>query len=115
MKIDIYKEIGEICITMQDGQKIFDQIHPILLAGNTVELNFENVNLFASLFFNASIGRLLEDIKSEDLNRLVKITNINSIGRTAFRRSIENAREYYGNKKRRDAVDEVLLQQAEEL
>ncbi|MBF0537927.1 MAG: STAS-like domain-containing protein [Nitrospirae bacterium] len=114
MKIDIYKEIGEICITMQDGQKIFDQIHPVLLVGNAVELNFENVILCAPLFFNTAIGRLLEDIKPENIDCLVKIKNINSISSTAFKHSIEHAKEYYGNPEIRKAVDEVLLQQAED-
>ncbi|MBF0338344.1 MAG: STAS-like domain-containing protein [Nitrospirae bacterium] len=114
MKTDIYKEIGEICITMQDGQKIFDQIYPILLAGNTVELNFEKVTLFTSLFFNAAIGHLLKDIKPEDLNRLIKITNMNSLGWTVLKRVIENAKEYYGKPEIRKAVDEILLRQAED-
>ena len=105
--------VGENCITLEDGQKIFDVIHPELLIGNVVELNFENVTVFASPFFNTAIGRLLKDIKPEDLNRLLKIINLVPAGLTVLKRVIENSKEYYSNAGARKALDEVLLEQAE--
>src|SRR4030067_2544821 len=97
MKIDIQKMVGENCITLEDGQKVFDLIHPELLAGHIVELDFTNVTVFASPFFNAAIGRLLKDIKPEDLNHLLKITNLVPAGLTVLKRVIENSKEYYSN------------------
>jgi len=113
MRVDIHGLIGENCITLEDGQKIFDLIHPELLTGNVVELNFENVTVFASPFFNSAIGRLLKDIKPDDLNRLLKITNLVPAGLTVLKRVIENSKEYYSNEGARKARDEVLLEQAE--
>jgi hypothetical protein len=113
MKIDIYKIIGENCITLEDGQKVYDLIHPELSAGSAVELDFTNVTVFASPFFNSAIGRLLKDIKPDDLNRLLKITSLVPAGLTVLKRVIENSKEYYSNGAVRKALDEVLLDQAE--
>lgn len=115
MKIDVHKIIGENCITLEDGQKIFDLIHPELTAGNAVELDFENVTVLASPFLNAAIGRLLKDIKPGNLNRLLKITNLVPTGLAVLRRVIENSKEYYSNPNVRKAVDETLFEQSESL
>lgn len=113
MKLDIHGIIGENCITLEDGQKIFDMIHPELLAGKAVEINFENIKVFASPFFNSAIGRLLKDVKPGDLNRLLKITNLVPPGLTVLKRVIENSKEYYANEGARKVLDEILLEQAE--
>lgn len=113
MKIDIHRIIGENCITLEDGQKVFDLVHPKLLASQAVELNFENVTVFASPFFNAAIGRLLKDIKPDDLNRLLKISDLIPTGLAVLKRVIENSKEYYSNEGARKALDEILHEQAE--
>ncbi|MDF5723445.1 MAG: STAS-like domain-containing protein [Rhizonema sp. PD37] len=43
------------------------------MANIPVELDFGEVDIFASPFFNFAIGQLLRDIKSKDLNRLLKV------------------------------------------
>lgn len=113
MKLDIYELIGENCITLEDGQKVYDLIHPELLTGRRVELDFTDVSVFASPFLNVAIGQLLKDIKSEDLNRLLKISNMSPPGLAVLRRVIENSKQYYSDENFRKAQDEVLLEQAE--
>lgn len=115
MNLNVYDLVGENCITLEDGQKIFDLIHPELSGGNTVDLDFKNVKIFASPFLNAAIGRLLKDIKPDDLNRLLKITNLVPTGLTVLKRVIENSKEYYSNPDVRKAVDEILFEQSEAL
>lgn len=53
--------IGANCITLDDGQQVYNAIHPELTAGHPVELDFDRVEIFASPFFNAAIGQLLKD------------------------------------------------------
>ena len=40
MKVVVKKIVGENCITLDDGQKIFDLIHDELLKNKNVELDF---------------------------------------------------------------------------
>lgn len=84
-----------------------------MLAGQPVELDFERVDVYASPFFNAAFGQLLKDIKSEELNRLLKICNLVPAGLAVLKRVIENSKQYYSDENFRKAQDEVLLEQAE--
>lgn len=112
MKYKICELIGENCMTQQAGQQIYDLIHPRLQAGQLVELDFINVRRFLSVFFNFAIGQLLRDIQSEDLDRLLIVSNLNPVGQQVYERVIENAKHYYSDKNYRQAVDEMVSEQA---
>jgi hypothetical protein len=108
MTLAVHSLVGPVCMTLQDGERVFEKIHPELKAGRAVELDFAGVGVSASPFFNAAIGRLLQDIKPEALNNLLRISNLNDVGMTVLRRVIENSKEYYSNPALRDALDEIL-------
>ncbi len=112
MKIDVHALIGEDCITLDDGQKVHDLILPELKAGRPVEIDFEGVGVFASPFFNSAFGQLLKDFPGDDLNRLIKVVNLNSVGMSVLKRVIENSKKYYSDPKYRRIVNRVLDEQA---
>ncbi len=114
MKMTIKEMIGPRCITQEDGQKVYDVIHPLLLKGETVTLDFAGVSQFASPFFNFAIGQLLKDIPEEDLRRLLQIENLDPTGKLVVERVIDNAGRYHGNLDYRNIVDAILKQQAQE-
>jgi hypothetical protein len=113
MKCLVHKIVGEDAITLEDGQNIHEQIKPELLAGHTVELDFDGVSVFASPFFNAAIGQLLKDIKAEELNRLLQVEHLNPTGYEVLRRVIDNAKKYYACPDYREAQIKVLQQLSE--
>jgi hypothetical protein len=112
---NIHNLVGGICITPDDGEKVYDLIYPELLAGNAVELDFAGVNIIAPPFLNPAIGRLLKDIQPEDLDRLLKVSNLIPLGMRLMEEVIEDSKEYYSDEKIRRAVDEVLREMAENL
>ena len=114
MKIEIKEDIGARCIITEDGQKIYDKIHDPLKRGEMVVLDFEEVNQFASPFFNFAIGQLLKDIKEPDLRRLLQLVNLNETGRLVVDSVIENASKYHSDKDFSKIVDAILEQQAME-
>lgn len=99
-------------MTPDDGQKVYNLIHPELVADHPVELDFTGVDIFASPFFNFAIGQLMRDLQPEDLNRLLKVSHLNPVGKQVLKRVIENSKQYYSNANTRKAVDEVLREQA---
>lgn len=113
MIYDIYSLIGENCMTPNDGQKIYHKIHPQLVAGRPVELDFSQVKIFASPFFNFAIGQLLRDIQPNELNCLLKVSNLNLVGQQVLKQVIENSKRYYSDDQIREAVDAVMREQAE--
>lgn len=113
MKYVVHDIAGEDAITFDDGQTVYEQIKPELVAGHEVVLDFDGVSVFASPFLNAAIGQLLKEIKPEDLNRLLQIENLNPTGDQVLRRVIENAKKYYASKDYREAQTKVLQHMGE--
>lgn len=114
MTLSIKDQIGPRCIIMEDGQKIYNAIHEPLKNGETVTLDFEGVNQFASPFFNFAIGQLLKDIPESNVRRLLAFDHLNETGMLVVERVIENAAKYHGDRDYRKIVDDILEQQAKE-
>lgn len=114
MNVEIKSLVGNSCVTSEDGQLVYDEIYPKLAAGESVCLNFSEVRVFASPFFNFAIGQLLKDLKPEDLNELLKVEGLVSDGALVWQNVVKNAKEYYKNPESKKAIDEILKQQAED-
>lgn len=98
--------VGENAISMQSGSHLYEKISPHILAKEPVELDFEGVELFASPFFNSSIGLLLKDVEITTLQNTLKIENLSKVGHQLLNHVIENAIKFYAadNKKISEAV-----------
>lgn len=97
-KILVFELVGKNAISMQSGEKLYKEVYPILTSGEELQLSFDGVSLYASPFFNASIGLMLKDLPVEDLQRLLKIEGISEVGRSLLNHVIANAISYYSNK-----------------
>jgi STAS-like domain of unknown function (DUF4325) len=111
ININVKELAGSNCISLSDGQTIYDKIHPKLKAGAVVNLNFEGVRVFSSPFFNAAIGQLLRDISGSALNDLLKVSGLPANGVETLKKVIENSRAYYSSGENRKAVEEALKQE----
>lgn len=96
-KIKVFELTGRNAISMQNGEKLYNALHKKLMDGQEVEINFDQVNLFASPFFNASIGLLLKDIEVENLIKQLSVTNLSEVGRDLLNHVISNAITFYKN------------------
>ena len=112
MIVKVHDITGQYAIAADSGQKVYDLIHSKLLAGHQVELDFSEVNVFASAFFNFAIGQLLKDLPADDLNQLLQITALNANGQQVLKRVIDNAKQYYSDQQYREAVDSVIEEYA---
>ena len=115
MKVNVFNLIGANCVTYGDGLRVYDLIHPELKRGRAVEVDFEGVRILVSLFVNAAIGRLLEDISADDLNRLLTISNLPPGGMGTLRRVIDTSDDYYHHPQVRQALDRILTEHAAEV
>lgn len=115
MNISIVNLIGgSRCIIKEDGQKVYNEIHPQLLQGKPVILDFTGITQFASPFFNFAIGQLLKDINQEILRTLLDIKNINESGSLIIKRVIENASVYENDIDYRKIFDAILEKQSKD-
>lgn len=111
--IAVKELVGENAMTLDDGEAIFNQIHDPLARGETVELDFDGVEIFASPFFNAGIGRLLADFQPDILNSHLIFQHMSALGDGVLRRVIANAKEYYAaSPEHRQAIDRIVHETA---
>lgn len=96
-RIFVFELAGKNAISMQNGDKLYKLIHPHLLAGDSIAIDFNGVSLFASPFFNASIALLLKDIPLEKLQKQISFENLNDVGRDLLNHAIGNAISFYNN------------------
>jgi len=109
MHVKIKELVGVNAMTLADGEAIYHRIHDPLVEGQTVELDFEGVQVFGSPFFNAGVGRLLEDLKPDALNARLKFEHLSDFGAHVLRRVIDNAEQYYGaSPEHRQAMDRIV-------
>ena len=111
MEITIVKAVGKRCLIQTVGQRIYDQVLPVLEDNGTVTLDFAGVEMFASPFFNAAVGQLFKHFSKEDLEKRLHIKNLSETGLTVLQRVAENAAVYYKNKDYQKIVDELLAEQ----
>lgn len=108
LKIDAAEVAGENCVTLEDGQRLYELIHPELAGDRPVQLDFAGTEVFASPFFNAAIGQLLRDIAPETLNRRLEISHLSAPGLRLLGRVIENAKNYYSSEELKQASNQAL-------
>ncbi|MEL6326021.1 MAG: STAS-like domain-containing protein [Cyanobacteria bacterium J06626_23] len=108
MNVTVFEITGGYAIASDSGQQLYDRIYPQLQQSNPVTLDFADVTVFASAFFNFAIGQLLRDMSPADLNHLVKIENLSDHGKPILKRVIDNAKQYYSDAQYQRAVDGAL-------
>ena len=86
-----------LCISAEDGQKVFDRLTPLLREGKQVNVSFERVKTLISLFLNASIGQLYGTFNEDQIRAQVKIIGLAEDDLDMLRRVVENAKKYYAN------------------
>jgi hypothetical protein len=94
--IHIHATTGEYASDSSEAWTVYAQIHPELLAGNSVTLNFSGVAVFSAVFFNVAIAQLLKDIPPDMLRDRLKIEGLSGHGRELLRKCVENAKGFYG-------------------
>jgi hypothetical protein len=104
--------LGKNAISMQSGKNLYEKIYEPLKAGQVVEIDFDGIELFATPFFNASIGYLLKDISIDDLKKILIFSNLSNIGKQLLNHVIANAIEFYTQKQNQDVM-EILSKNAD--
>ncbi|PCC98990.1 STAS-like domain-containing protein [Halopseudomonas pelagia] len=95
--INVKEMVGANAISMNSGQKIKSEINKLWEKEDTISVNFEGIDVFASPFFNASIGALLKDKTIEQLQGKLKFINISDHGRRLLNLVIQNAIKFYSD------------------
>ena len=111
--ISVLEIVGPNCITIDDGQKIFEMVSPFFERHEKVELDFSNVSITASPFFNYCIGTLLTNFGPEEYQNLLTICNLSNSGGDVLDRVIDNSKRFQNlDAETRKAREEKFFEQA---
>ncbi|OQY12224.1 MAG: hypothetical protein B6I31_03550 [Desulfobacteraceae bacterium 4572_19] len=103
IKIKVADLIGSpLCISAEDGQKVFGKVEQLVKAGKEVTISFENVTMLISLFLNVAIGQLYGFFSEEAIRIQLKVEGLLSDDMELLKRVVDNAKKYYANKKSYD-------------
>lgn len=93
-----------LCISAEDGQKVFDKAEPLLKQGKPVTISFDRVTMLVSLFLNVAVGQLYGSFSEEDIRSLVKVEGLSGDDMELLKRVVDNAKKYYANPSGYDAA-----------
>lgn len=89
-------KISDICpiaMTEEQGLLVRDAMQPAVVANEAVVLDFTGISLFATMFFNASIGHYVVERGVDYCTNNISLINISDLGRETYRHSFLNAKE----------------------
>lgn len=77
-------------------------------------LNFENITLFATPFFNSSIGYFIMKLGKDKFDRKIKLISISELGMNTYKHSYDNAVEYSNKELNTKEIGDVIKNNIEE-
>lgn len=96
MYINISKEINKNAVSMESGSVLYTIIFNEMQQNDKkIVIDFGDLNLIASPFFNASISYLLKDYSIQDVLKRLELVNLPDYARKILNVSIQNALEHY--------------------
>ena len=98
------KDISQYAMFEQDGIKLREAILKALQHEEMVILDFEGVDFFTTMYFNASIGWLVLTKGPSYVAEKIKTNNISELGQLTWKHSFENATRIGENEDYKEAV-----------
>ena len=86
---------GPICLDLDDGAKLGEQVRAILDRGETVCLDFQGVKTLGGPFLNTAVGFLHGFFRQDDLERRLLWKGLDSITEDVLRLVQRNAIRFY--------------------
>ena len=88
---------GPLCVSAEDGQKVYEKIAPLIEQDNKVALSFAQVDTMISAFLNAAIGQLYGKFTEEKIRELLTVRDMDQEDLTLLKRVVDNAKTYFKN------------------
>ena len=93
---------GPLCVSAEDGQKVYEKIYPLVREGHKVVLSFDQIEIIISSFLNSAIGQLYEKFTEEQIREQLTVRDMDQEDLTLLKRVVENAKAYFRNPKEFD-------------
>ncbi len=96
LKISIYTIVGNsLCITPEDGEKVFKQLKKALLEEKQIVITFLNVEMLTPAFLNTAIGKLYGEFDEDKIKNNISVSDISNGDKLLLKRVVDTAKIYY--------------------
>ena len=93
-----------LCISAEDGQKVFDKVEALFKDGRKVIISFDRVSMLISLFLNVAIGQLYGSFGEDEIRAKLQVEGLSGDDMELLKRVVDNAKRYYANPHQYDAA-----------
>ena len=100
MMMKIYKVFdvtGHGAIAIEHGQRLYRLIHPHLLNGESLQLDFTGIETLTDVFIGQSLGQLFRDIPAEKIRELIDFKGLDNDKYGMIQRTMNRAYRWYFN------------------
>ena len=103
--IQVWKSTdGPFAVSAADGQRVHDQIAPLLRAGKPVTVSFAGIDTIIAAFLSTALGHLYGEFSEAVISELLTVCDLNTDDRMQLDRVVRNAKMYYANPAAFDAA-----------
>jgi hypothetical protein len=95
---------SRLCISAEDGQKVFGKVESLLKDGKDVAISFDSVTMLISLFLNVAIGQLYGSFSEDEIRAKIQVEGLSGDDMELLKRVVDNAKRYYANPHQYDAA-----------
>lgn len=108
------KAITSMAMTEDAGFQLRKEMNEAMQNEQQIILDFEGIKLFATPFFNASIGYFVMRLSPEKYKEQVKVINLTELGMETYTHSFQNAVSVYESKADLDMIGKITVETIEE-
>ena len=110
INISIYAIVGNsICVSPEDGDKVFKQLKMALLEEKQIDISFINVEILTSTFLDTAIGKLYDEFDEDKIKDNLSVSDISNGDKLLLKRIVDTAKVYYKNPDQfEDSINEIM-------
>ena len=113
-KIIRITDIVNIAMTEEAGKALRQLMAKAFNAYNEIVLDFDTIELFATPFFNASIGYFVLNLSPEKYKNSISVINLTDLGMETYLHSLDNAIAIYNKKEDTAEIGKITRDTIEE-
>ena len=97
-----------------DAECLDSVIEPILKKNEKVQIDFSDIKIFTTLFFNLALTKYVVQLGPKEYDKIFEILNLSEIGQNTYQHSFDNAIEYYNLSNEQKSTQANLLSEFDE-
>lgn len=96
--INVLKVVGDsICVTDEDGTKVYDVINNALFDEKKIIISFDGVTDLTSVFLNNAIGQLYGKYQEAFVKSKISVTDISKNDVVILKRVVDRAKSFFAD------------------